>query len=112
MPEIEGHDQLLQYLWEVGPSMSGGSCLSHSEIQSWQANTGRSLNGWESQMLRNLSIEYLGQAEASKAITCPSPYLASPHMDRKQIAAKVQSMFSALISQSKKKGGKDESGKP
>lgn len=103
MPEVEGHDQLLQYLWEVGPVMSSTEPVTQTEIRNWMANTGRVLNGWEAQVLRNLSIEYLGQVEASRSLTCPSPYAASPGYTRSEVAKKAARMFDSLIAAQAKK---------
>lgn len=57
--------------------MSGGmgeSPVTHSEIESWQRNTGIELNSWEARTVRNLSIAYLNESHKAKARDCPAPY--------------------------------------
>ena len=62
-PECRGF-YVLEYLFDVGLSL-GENALTHSEIQSWQHNTGTILQPWESRFLKRLSVIYLGEFKAS-----------------------------------------------
>lgn len=73
MPDCAAQ-HLIEYLFEIGPS-KGGEILPHSEIESWQSNTGIDLSAWEARTIRVLSSEYLKQQQTSKAPDCPAPYL-------------------------------------
>lgn len=68
---------LADYLWEIGPSLPAGmgaGPITHSEIASWQHNTGIELNSWESRTLRKLSITYLNESHKAKDRKCPAPW--------------------------------------
>lgn len=76
MPDVDA-EYLIDYLFEIGPTMAGGmgeAPLSHGELAAWQANVGIDLQPWEVRFLRNLSIEYLSQAQKSDKPDCPPPY--------------------------------------
>jgi hypothetical protein len=67
---------LAGYLFEVGPlapAGMGSGAISHSEIASWQLNTGIELNAWESRTLKQLSIAYSNQSGLSTDRNCFSP---------------------------------------
>lgn len=68
---------MIGYLYDCGPVLSGGmgeGPLTHSEIESWQRNSGVELEPWETSFLRKLSIEYLSQSQKSDATNCPAPW--------------------------------------
>lgn len=68
---------LVECLFEIGPTLTGSmgdSPLTHSEIRSWQKNTGITLESWETRALRRLSTDYLIQAQKAKSRTCPPPW--------------------------------------
>jgi len=102
MPEIEGHHQLIGYLWDCGPTAAGGmgeAPLSHQDIWCWQENSGIELDAWEARMLRRLSGEYLAQCQASTSPQCPSP-IAPPELsddERNRVAEKVKGAFQMMM---------------
>lgn len=68
---------LAGYLFEIGPMM-GDSPITHGEIESWQRNTGITLNAWEARTLKRLSIEYMSEAHKARARDCPAPWGGAP----------------------------------
>jgi len=66
-------EYLAGFLFEIGPTM-GGHTITHSEIESWQQNTGVQLNAWESETIRRLSGAYIKQSEDSTEHDCDAPY--------------------------------------
>ena len=73
---------LIGYLFEVGPTLSGGmslSPLSHAEIAAWQGNIGIELDAWESRMLKRLSNEYCEESHKAAARDCPIPWADAPY---------------------------------
>ena len=98
MPQLDGHEQLLDYFWDVGPALPGPAPLTHTEIYHWQENTGNELSPWEASTLRRLSIEYVAQCEAARAVGCPSPAaMTGSNLTRDEVASKIQQQFSALM---------------
>lgn len=79
MPPVEAGNYLVDYLFEVGPVMSGGMgamVVTHEELQAWQRNTGIDLQPWEARGLRRLSAEYLGESRRGEDPHCPPPWAA------------------------------------
>ena len=77
MPPIEWGDYLLDYLFEVGPTMPSGmgsSPLTYAEIEAWQRTVAIALSPFEVQLLRRLSVEYFGESHAATKPDCPAPY--------------------------------------
>ena len=72
MPPCDG-GYLVGYLFEVGPTM-GESPVTHTEIESWQRNTGIELNSWEARTVRSLSIAYMNESHKATKRDCPAPY--------------------------------------
>lgn len=101
MPELQGHEQVLSYLWDAGPVMAGGMAaapLSHQEIAAWAANTHTPLTGWEAQTLRRASVEYAAESEAARDAARPMPYAAAlTHDERAATAARVEAAFAGLL---------------
>ena len=76
-PPRPGFDNLIGWLFEVGPGMSGGmgaAPLSHSEIKAWMDTTGESLTAWEVRTLRRLSNDYLLAAQEAEKQNCKAPF--------------------------------------
>jgi hypothetical protein len=77
MPDRGNAGYLLEYLWDVGPTMSGSmgeGPLTHSELQAYQANTGLELTCWEAETLRRLSMEYMNQSQLATKRDCLPPW--------------------------------------
>ena len=64
---------MIDYLFQIGPVINSGA-IPHSEIESWQKNTGYKLNGWEAATLRRLSISYLNESSLAEDINRPAPF--------------------------------------
>jgi len=73
MPPIEGGNQLISRLLEIGPSM-GCDPISHQEIVAWQELTGIELQPCEVRFLRLLSHEYLAESHRALKHDCPAPW--------------------------------------
>lgn len=68
---------LVDYLFEVGPASSGGfgpAPITHVELLAWQENMRRRLQPWEIVMLRQLSSQWVAQAQQAEEHDCPSPW--------------------------------------
>lgn len=82
MPPCEA-PYLVGYLFEIGPTMAAGmgaSPLTHGEIESWQRNTGISLNTWEVRTLKRLSLDYLGESQRAIERGRPAPWADAPYL--------------------------------
>ncbi|OFA05192.1 phage tail assembly chaperone [Duganella phyllosphaerae] len=88
-PPIDAGAHLIQYLFEVGPGQAGSMGvvpLSHGELRAWQDNMGLDLEPWETQLLRRLSGEYLGQLEKARDSNCKPPFgglYRAPNLSKK-----------------------------
>jgi hypothetical protein len=92
LPDPGPAAHLIDYLFDMGPVMSGGMGpvpLSHSEIQAWQQNTGVELRAWEASTLRRLSIEYLSTSADARDPSCPAPFTVAPQEDRRTVVARM-----------------------
>jgi len=79
MPPVEGAEYLLEYLWEVGPAMSGSmgaGPITHEELRSWTALNGIELQPWEVRFLRRLSHEYLAESQRAEKRDAKAPWKA------------------------------------
>lgn len=94
MPEcVAAH--LVSYLYEIGPTLSGGmgeSPISHSEIESWQRNTGVVLDSWQAKTIRRLSSVYLSESHKATKVDAPAPWREAPYL-RYAVAKRMQRMF-------------------
>lgn len=80
MPEIEWGGYLVDYLWEVGPTEPAGmgsAKLSPPAIESWQRQTGITLQPWEFRLLRRLSAEYANEQAQASDPKRPPPFAES-----------------------------------
>ena len=105
LPELIGCEHVAAYFFSVGPVLAGGSGpapLSHLEIRAWQENTGNCLNGWEANLLKTLSIEYLAEFDAAKSPGALAPFTPAIQTgDRAELAKRIKSQFSAMMSGAK-----------
>lgn len=74
LPEVQGGEHLLGYLYEVGPIMAGARPLTHQEIAFWQLNIGVQLEPWEVRFIFRLSREHAAQLHLSEKRDCPAPW--------------------------------------
>jgi len=85
MPEIPWGRYLLDYLWDLGPSMPGPACnvgISPPWLESWEREQGIRLSPWESRLLRRVSAEYAGEAAQATAADRPPPFAESSDAQR------------------------------
>lgn len=91
LPDVGPAMHMVDYLFQVGPVMANGMGsvpLTHSELASWQHNTGIELSAWESTTLRRLSCEYLAMSAQARDPSCPPPYTIAPEEDRRTVVAR------------------------
>lgn len=98
MPECEAM-YLVGYLYEVGPAMSGGmgeSPLTHTELRSWQENTGIELESWEVRAMSRLSKEYLSESSKATKPDAPAPWTDAPYVQRVDQSNQLLNYFKAM----------------
>lgn len=64
-------------LLEIGitqPTGMGPAPLSWGEIAAWQRLTRIALAPWESRLMRQLSIDYIGELSRAESENCPPPW--------------------------------------
>lgn len=89
---------LLNYFLEIGPTIHGDP-ITHSEMRSWQKNTGIELAPWQSRIIRRLSLKYIEESREATARHRPSPLQneAAAETERekgsKQFSAAMASKF-------------------
>lgn len=68
---------LISRLTEIGLTESTGmgpSPLSWREIEAWQRSTHVRLAPWEARLMRQLSLEYIGESRRAESENCPAPW--------------------------------------
>lgn len=91
---------LVEYLFEVGPTVSAGMgpvILGWRDLQAWQELIGIDLAPWELRLLRRLSADYLSQSLKAEKPDCPAPFLGKDEIDREAVGQRVQNAFRALM---------------
>lgn len=79
LPETEGFEHLIEYLFRVGPVVQGGFGavnLSFTEIDAWARRVKIPLTGWESETLHMMSKSYTYQHSISSKRDCPQPWIS------------------------------------
>lgn len=92
---------LIEYLFEVGPTVSAGmgpSIIGWRDLQAWQDLVGIDLLPWEARIIRRLSADYLSQSLKAEKPDCPAPYLSKQEVDRASVSKRVGNAFQALLS--------------
>lgn len=77
MPELEGAEHLLDYLFRMRPGMANGMAYTSQtwqEIFAWSRLVKIPLSGWEAETLAQMSEAYCGQLAASSKKDCPPPW--------------------------------------
>lgn len=77
MPDCDAQ-YIIEYLFDLGLSI-GEHALTHTEIQSWQQNTGTILEAWESRFLKKLSSIYLSEYKESTDSEKETVWESAPH---------------------------------
>lgn len=101
-PHLESAQHVLNYLFEVGPTMSTGMgviSLTNGELQSWQSNACVRLRPWEARFICRLSKEYLSMTHEAEEIDCPAPCDVNTDDDREIVSIKVQNLMRDRIKQ-------------
>lgn len=76
---------ILDYLFEIGLTL-GESPLTHSEIESYQRNTGIELQPFEVRFIKRLSETYLSASQKMKSVNAETPWEdCPPQMSAKYI---------------------------
>jgi hypothetical protein len=89
----------VNYLYELGPTVAAGAGegpITHLEIAAWQGNTGIALEGWESRLLRNLSLAYLSESHKATKPDCPAPWADAPDL-KPPVNQVAQQMRAAML---------------
>ena len=108
LPPMGPMPELIEYLFAAGPvehSGMGFSPLSWVELLAWQDATGVSLDPFEAQAVRDLSLAYVDQYERGKAATCPPPWIDPEYVDRQGVGKKILSQFRAFQQRRQKQRG-------
>lgn len=93
MPDSGPAMHLVDYLWQIGPTLPAGmgdGPITQGEMKAWQDNTGIELTAWEAKTLRRLSIEHLNESHRATDRNCPPPFgtlYRNPKLDKKIDAA-------------------------
>lgn len=99
-PPLECAEHIIDYLFDVGPVMSGGMGsiqLTNTELQHWQQNVGIRLQPWEARFIRNLSRDYLGETHRATEKGCPAPWQSGiEHIDKSVSVAHMKNSLRAL----------------
>lgn len=77
MPETEGCEHLIDYLFRFGPGVANGMGYinaSFAEIQAWAQLVKIPLTGWEAETLHKMSQAYCGQLSISSKKDCIAPW--------------------------------------
>jgi hypothetical protein len=77
MPSTGAAGYLLEFLYEIGPTMAGpmgAGPITFAEIDAWCRLGGVDLKAWEARMMRRLSCEYLSQSAKAEKRDCPEPW--------------------------------------
>ena len=80
LPDPGPAGYLAGYLWEIGPTVSGGmgpAPIGWRDMQAWQDVTGMQLQPWEARLLRQCSQVYIAQLHDAEAHDAAAPYTAS-----------------------------------
>jgi hypothetical protein len=110
VPETEGYEHLVDYLFRFGPGLANGmgyvSC-SFSEIQAWSQLVRIPLNGWEAETLHKMSQAYCGQLSISSKRDCVAPWSKigerTTQQDREKIAKGTLGAFERAAKKPAKK---------
>lgn len=99
MPPVDAA-YLLDYLFEIGPTMSGvmgSGPITFQELQAWQEQIGVELSPWEVRTLRYLSSEYLTASHEAEKRDCPAPWIPKEmtEANREAIARQVETSLRA-----------------
>lgn len=93
---------LEDYLFEVGPTESGGfgpAPLSFQELDAWARRVPHGLQPWEFIMLRRLSIEWAAESSRATEHDCPAPW--NGEVSEEELRAVAKSLKSSISGMAK-----------
>jgi hypothetical protein len=99
MPPAGAAAYLLDYLFEVGPTMAAGAGeaeLSHQEIESWARLRRIELTPWEARTLRRLSRDYLAEKHAAEDPRARAPWTSQNPEDLAHVAVDLRGAIAGL----------------
>lgn len=96
MPAIENYGFLIDWLFELGPTMQsnmGSSPLNFEEIYAWGKDI--NLTAWEASTLKRLSLDYLSMLHTGSEKNCPAPFVARKQSEEKtkQVSNGLKDLF-------------------
>lgn len=89
MPPLDWGDYLVEYLFEIGPTLPtgmGSAPLTPPVIESAQRLLGIEFQPWEARLLLRLSREYLAESLKATKDGCPPPWVDSENAEADRIA--------------------------
>lgn len=92
MPQVEA-THLLDYLFEVGPTMAAGmgaAPVTFGELDAWCNRVGIDLSPWESRALRQLSRNYVDESYKAEKRDCPPPWTPKDMTEENRAAVSRQ----------------------
>lgn len=99
-PPLECAEHIINYLFEVGPSMSGGMGsiqITNTELRDWQQNIGIKLQPWEARFIRRLSGDYLSESHRATEKGCAAPWQSGiEHIDKSLSVTNMRNSIRAL----------------
>ena len=99
MPPLLCGDYLINFLYEVGPTMAAGmgaGPLTYVEIEAWQRANGIELMPWESALMRRLSCEYASESYAAMKRDRPAPF-GGPPRTRRSVQSEIERKLNSFL---------------
>jgi hypothetical protein len=113
MPETEGCEYLIDYLFRFGPGIASGMGYvnaTFTEIQAWSKLVKIPLTGWEAETLHRMSQAYCGQFSISSKKETPAPWSSiareSTESNREKVAKGTLDAFERAAKKTKQKPAK------
>jgi hypothetical protein len=103
LPPVEACQNLLDYLFQVGPLMAAGAGagpVTFGELEAWEHSSGITLAPWQKLLLRRLSDAYLDQSQRATQRDCLAPYTRPgppTQAERKRRAAAIERNLNAFL---------------
>lgn len=89
--------QLLNIFFLIGPAvLTNGnlSPISFTEIDSYSSNV-MTLNAWEMETLKVMSVEYVLHSNRAKDVSCPPPWQVEIEIDKKELSEGIKDFFAS-----------------
>lgn len=82
---------LIGYLFDAGPTSASGMGavpLTWADLEAWERGSGVALQPWQARLIRQLSAEYLAEAQVADAHDAPPPWAQEMETDRRAVVSK------------------------